>query len=57
MHGLGGPSIPDEEARERILSIQSKKLTLKGSFVFKHFARQTTAFVGADLKTLSGTSS
>ena len=35
------------------MSIQSKKLTLKGSFDFKHFARQIAGFVGADLKTLS----
>ena len=53
MHGLGVLGIPDEEARERILSIQSKKLTLKGSFDFKHLARRTAGFVGADLKALS----
>lgn len=53
MHGLGESGIPDEEARERILSVQSKKLTLKGSFDFKRLARRTAGFVGADLKALS----
>ena len=50
---LGISGIPDEEAREHILSVQSKKLTLRGSFDFKRLARRTSGFVGADLKALS----
>jgi ribosome biogenesis ATPase len=53
VHGLGISGIPDEEARERILSVQSKKLTLRGSFDFKRLARRTSGFVGADLEALS----
>ena len=44
--------IPNEEAREHLLSVQSKKLKLRGSLDFKRLARRTSGFVGTDLKAL-----
>ncbi|KAG8936153.1 hypothetical protein FRC02_004181 [Tulasnella sp. 418] len=47
-------SIPDEEAREQILRVQSTKLRLSGDFDFRALAKSTPGYVGADLAALTG---
>ncbi|NWX34345.1 NVL protein, partial [Notiomystis cincta] len=44
--------IPDEGAREKILQTLCKKLKLPESFEFRHLARLTPGYVGADLMAL-----
>ncbi|NXA67555.1 NVL protein, partial [Mohoua ochrocephala] len=44
--------IPDEEAREKILQTLCRKLKLPESFEFRHLARLTPGYVGADLMAL-----
>ncbi|XP_025733563.1 nuclear valosin-containing protein-like isoform X4 [Callorhinus ursinus] len=44
--------IPDEASRERILRTLCRKLRLPESFPFRHLARLTPGFVGADLMAL-----
>ena len=45
--------VPDEEAREKIIETMTKGMRLSGDFDFKHLARQTPGFVGADVKSLA----
>ncbi|GMF12297.1 unnamed protein product [Phytophthora lilii] len=45
--------IPDEEAREKILRVLAKKMTLEGDFDFAALARRTPGYVGADLVSLT----
>ncbi|XP_014670547.1 PREDICTED: nuclear valosin-containing protein-like [Priapulus caudatus] len=45
--------IPDEDARISILQVLCKKLRLGAEFDFRHLARNTPGFVGADLMALS----
>jgi ribosome biogenesis ATPase len=45
--------IPDQQAREHILQVLSKKMKLSGDFNFKAIARKTPGFVGADLVSLT----
>ena len=45
--------IPDESAREEILSVLSRNLKLEGSFDLRKIARSTPGFVGADLAALA----
>ncbi|NXR63054.1 NVL protein, partial [Rhadina sibilatrix] len=44
--------IPDEGAREKILRTLCRKLKLPASFEFRHLARLTPGYVGADLMAL-----
>ncbi|NXT68753.1 NVL protein, partial [Chaetops frenatus] len=44
--------IPDEGAREKILQTLCRKLKLPESFEFRHLARLTPGYVGADLMAL-----
>ncbi|NXE98842.1 NVL protein, partial [Menura novaehollandiae] len=44
--------IPDEGAREKILQTLCRKLRLPESFEFRHLARLTPGYVGADLMAL-----
>ncbi|NWQ62581.1 NVL protein, partial [Neopipo cinnamomea] len=44
--------IPDEGAREKILQTLCRKLKLPESFAFRHLARLTPGYVGADLMAL-----
>ncbi|XP_076190758.1 nuclear valosin-containing protein-like isoform X2 [Aptenodytes patagonicus] len=44
--------IPDEAAREKILRTLCRKLKLPESFEFRHLARLTPGYVGADLMAL-----
>ncbi|XP_054249346.1 nuclear valosin-containing protein-like isoform X1 [Indicator indicator] len=44
--------IPGEQAREKILETLCRKLKLPESFEFKHLARLTPGYVGADLMAL-----
>ncbi|NXR46817.1 NVL protein, partial [Hippolais icterina] len=44
--------IPDEGAREKILQTLCRKLKLQESFEFRHLARLTPGYVGADLMAL-----
>ncbi|NXT50668.1 NVL protein, partial [Pluvianellus socialis] len=44
--------IPDEAAREKILQTLCRKLKLPESFEFRHLARLTPGYVGADLMAL-----
>ncbi|XP_032538008.1 nuclear valosin-containing protein-like [Chiroxiphia lanceolata] len=44
--------IPDEGAREKILQTLCRKLKLPESFKFRHLARLTPGYVGADLMAL-----
>ncbi|NWV39983.1 NVL protein, partial [Grantiella picta] len=44
--------IPDEGAREKILQTLCRKLKLPKSFEFRHLARLTPGYVGADLMAL-----
>ncbi|ETI53784.1 hypothetical protein F443_03336, partial [Phytophthora nicotianae P1569] len=45
--------IPDEEAREKILRVLARKMTLEGDFDFPALARRTPGYVGADLVSLT----
>ncbi|CAI5720801.1 unnamed protein product [Peronospora destructor] len=45
--------IPDEEAREKILRVLARKMTLEGGFDFAALARRTPGYVGADLVSLT----
>ncbi|KAF4145062.1 AAA+ lid domain [Phytophthora infestans] len=45
--------IPDEEAREKILRVLARKMTLEGEFDFAALARRTPGYVGADLVSLT----
>lgn len=45
--------IPDEDARERILRVLSRKLKLSGDFDFRYLAKKTAGYVGADLQALT----
>uniref|UniRef100_M4C0G2 AAA+ ATPase domain-containing protein n=1 Tax=Hyaloperonospora arabidopsidis (strain Emoy2) TaxID=559515 RepID=M4C0G2_HYAAE len=45
--------IPDEEAREKILRVLARKMTLEGDFDFATLARRTPGYVGADLVSLT----
>ncbi|KAI8581994.1 hypothetical protein K450DRAFT_230292 [Umbelopsis ramanniana AG] len=44
--------VPDERAREKILSVLSEKLRLEGEFDFAALAKATPGYVGADLQAL-----
>ncbi|KAF7730849.1 hypothetical protein EC973_001367 [Apophysomyces ossiformis] len=44
--------VPDEKAREKILSVLSSKLRLEGDFDFAELAKATPGYVGADLQAL-----
>ncbi|XP_062502352.1 nuclear valosin-containing protein-like isoform X2 [Corticium candelabrum] len=44
--------IPNEKARQRILKVLCKDLTLSEDFDFEYLARQTPGYVGADLMSL-----
>ncbi|CAO3621780.1 unnamed protein product [Cunninghamella blakesleeana] len=44
--------VPDEKAREKILTVLSSKLRLEGSFDFAELAKATPGYVGADLQAL-----
>ncbi|KAI8338398.1 P-loop containing nucleoside triphosphate hydrolase protein [Chlamydoabsidia padenii] len=44
--------VPDEKAREKILSVLSGKLRLEGDFDFAALAKATPGYVGADLQAL-----
>lgn len=46
-------TVPDDEARERILRVLCSKLRLRGDFDFRMLARMTPGYVGADLKALT----
>ncbi|TGZ84322.1 AAA-domain-containing protein [Ascodesmis nigricans] len=46
-------TVPDEEAREKILKVMCGKLRLEGDFDFKRLAKNTPGFVGADLGALT----
>ncbi|KAI9086025.1 hypothetical protein K1719_032102 [Acacia pycnantha] len=45
--------VPDEYAREEILSVLTRNLTMEGSFDLRRIARSTPGFVGADLAALA----
>jgi ribosome biogenesis ATPase len=45
--------VPDESAREEILSVLTRNLKLDGSFDLRKIARSTPGFVGADLAALA----
>lgn len=45
-------SVPDQDARERILATMSRRLRLEGSMNFKEIAKRTAGFVGADINAL-----
>ncbi|KAG7390209.1 hypothetical protein PHYBOEH_007060 [Phytophthora boehmeriae] len=45
--------IPDDDAREKILRVLARKMTLEGDFDFAALARRTPGFVGADLVSLT----
>ncbi|KAF0684899.1 Aste57867_23143 [Aphanomyces stellatus] len=45
--------IPDERARERILTVLASKMRLSGDMDFRELARRTPGFVGADLVSLT----
>ncbi|XP_028753337.1 cell division control protein 48 homolog C [Neltuma alba] len=45
--------VPDEYAREEILSVLTRNLNLEGSFDLRKIARSTPGFVGADLAALA----
>lgn len=42
--------VPDQAAREKIISKMAEKLTIDGQVSFKELAKLTPGFVGADLK-------
>ncbi|CAO3595416.1 unnamed protein product [Absidia cylindrospora] len=44
--------VPDEKAREKILTVLSGKLRLEGQFDFAELAKSTPGYVGADLQAL-----
>ncbi|KAI7898690.1 P-loop containing nucleoside triphosphate hydrolase protein [Cokeromyces recurvatus] len=44
--------VPDEKAREKILTVLASKLRLSGDFDFAELARATPGYVGADLQAL-----
>ncbi|KAI8643028.1 P-loop containing nucleoside triphosphate hydrolase protein [Parasitella parasitica] len=44
--------VPDEKAREKILTVLSSKLRLAGDFDFAELAKATPGYVGADLQAL-----
>ncbi|ORZ09612.1 P-loop containing nucleoside triphosphate hydrolase protein [Absidia repens] len=44
--------VPDEKAREKILTVLSGKLRLEGRFDFAELAKSTPGYVGADLQAL-----
>ena len=46
-------TVPDEEAREKILRVLCRKLRLSGDFDFRDLAKKTPGFVGADLSALT----
>ena len=46
-------TVPDEEAREKILRVLCQKLRLSGDFDFRDLAKKTPGFVGADLSALT----
>jgi ribosome biogenesis ATPase len=46
-------SVPDEEAREKILRVLCSKMRLSGDFDFRMLAKKTPGFVGADLGALT----
>lgn len=46
-------TVPDEEAREKILRVMCQKLRLSGDFDFRNLAKKTPGFVGADLSALT----
>ncbi|KAI9785770.1 MAG: hypothetical protein M1839_008787 [Geoglossum umbratile] len=48
-------SVPDEEAREKILKALTQNLRLSGDFNFRNLAKMTPGFVGADLNDLVST--
>ncbi|KAI9773940.1 MAG: hypothetical protein M1840_006166 [Geoglossum simile] len=48
-------SVPDEEAREKILKALTQNLRLSGDFNFRTLAKMTPGFVGADLNDLVST--
>ncbi|KAH0544663.1 hypothetical protein FGG08_001168 [Glutinoglossum americanum] len=48
-------SVPDEEAREKILKALTQNLRLSGDFDFRTLAKMTPGFVGADLNDLVST--
>lgn len=45
--------VPDESAREEILSVLTRNIKLDGSFDLRKIARSTPGFVGADLAALA----
>lgn len=45
--------IPTEAARVKILQVISRRLRLEGNFDFRHVAKRTPGFVGADLAALT----
>ncbi|TDH70904.1 hypothetical protein CCR75_002923 [Bremia lactucae] len=45
--------IPDEAARETILRVLARNMTLEGEFDFTRLARKTPGYVGADLVSLT----
>jgi ribosome biogenesis ATPase len=45
--------IPDEEAREKIITTMTKDMRLAGDFDYKVLARKTPGFVGADIRSLT----
>ncbi|KAG8932903.1 hypothetical protein FRC01_011778 [Tulasnella sp. 417] len=46
--------VPDEQAREQILRVQSAKLRLSGDLDLRALAKATPGYVGADLAALTG---
>ncbi|KAM0754556.1 AAA-domain-containing protein [Meredithblackwellia eburnea MCA 4105] len=46
--------VPDEAGREKILRVLMSKLRLSGDFDFRHLAKSTPGYVGADLSSLTG---
>ncbi|KAA8895903.1 P-loop containing nucleoside triphosphate hydrolase protein [Sphaerosporella brunnea] len=46
-------TVPDEEAREKIIRVLCQKLRLSGDFDFRMLAKKTPGFVGADLSALT----
>ena len=46
-------TVPDEEAREKILRVMCQKLRLSGDFDFHNLAKKTPGYVGADLMALT----
>ncbi|KAJ1944725.1 Ribosome biogenesis ATPase rix7, partial [Linderina macrospora] len=46
-------TVPDEEAREQILTVLCQKLLLSGDFDIKELAKCTPGYVGADLTALT----